>query len=46
MAEHIVKDKEREKKTREVHQALQVLKCETKEQEKLARKEHKRVKVR
>jgi len=45
LAEHIVKEKETEKRNQEVHKALQVLQHEGKEQARCYKKEHRKVKV-
>jgi hypothetical protein len=44
LAEHIVKEKETEKRNQEVHKALQVLQHEGKEQARCYKKEHRKVK--
>lgn len=46
IAELLVKEQEREEKAQQVVQAVQVLKGEMKEKERIAQKEHKKVKVR
>jgi hypothetical protein len=46
ITEHIVKAQEQEKKVHEVRLAMQTLQGQTKEQERMASREHKKVKVR
>ncbi len=45
LAEHIVKEKETEKRNQEVHKALQVLQHEGKERARCYKKEHRKVMV-
>ena len=46
VAELLVKEQDREEKAQQVVQALQLLKSEMKEKERIAQKEHKKAKVR